>query len=72
MGVHRGLVLIPSLFITVLEAKSQTYRTGLPFQLLYADDIVMIAGSKEKVLEKYRQWKVVMEAKASKGEHWEN
>ena len=40
VGVHQGSVLSPLLFITVLEALSQEFRTGCPCELLYADDLV--------------------------------
>ena len=40
VGVHQGPVLSPILFIMVLEAKSQEFRGGAPWELLYADDLV--------------------------------
>ena len=42
-GVHQGLVLSPLLFVIVLEALSREFRAGLPMNLLYADDLVLIA-----------------------------
>ena len=38
VGVHQGSVLSPLLFILVLEALSRKFRTGVPWELLYADD----------------------------------
>ena len=38
VGVHQGSALSPLLFIIVLEALSREFRTGLPWELLYADD----------------------------------
>jgi hypothetical protein len=46
VGVHQGSVLSPLLFIIVLEALSQ-FRSGLPWELLYADDLVIIAELEE-------------------------
>ena len=43
VGVHQGSVLSPLLFIIVLEALSREFREGLPMELLYADDLVLIA-----------------------------
>ena len=37
VGVHQGSVLSPLLFIMVLEALSIKFRTGCPWELLYAD-----------------------------------
>ena len=63
VGVHQGSVLSPLLFIIVLEAFSREFREGLPMELLYADDLVLIAETKELLLEKVRKWKEGMEKK---------
>ena len=39
VGVHQGSVLSPLLFILVLEALSRQFRSGVPWELLYADDL---------------------------------
>ena len=62
-GVHQGSVLSPLLFIIMLEALSREFREGLPMELLYADDLVLIAESKELLLEKLRKWKNGMEVR---------
>ena len=43
VGVHQGSVLSPLLFIIVLEALSREFRTGCPWELLYADDLMISA-----------------------------
>ena len=43
VGVHQGSVLSPLLFIIVLEALSREFRTGCPWELFYADDLVIAA-----------------------------
>ena len=45
VGVHQGSVLSPLLFIIVLEALSREFRAGVPWEDLYADDLVIIADS---------------------------
>ena len=50
VGVHQGSVLSPLLFIIVLEALSRDFHTGCPWELLYADDLMISAGSKEELL----------------------
>ena len=45
VGVHHGSVLSPLLFIIVLEALLTECRTGVPWELLYADDLLLIAES---------------------------
>jgi hypothetical protein len=63
VGVHQGSVLSPLLFIVVLEALSQEFREGLPWELLYADDLALMAESKEELLVKIERWKQGMERK---------
>ena len=40
VGVHQGSVLSPLLFITVFEALSREFCSGVPWEDLYADDLV--------------------------------
>ena len=63
MTVHQGSVLIPLLFI-LLEALSREFREGLPMELFYADDLVLMAETEELLLEKLREWKKGMRAKS--------
>ena len=63
VGVHQGSLLSPLLFIMVLEALSWELRGRLPWELLYADDLVVIANSLEELEERYLAWKNNMESK---------
>ena len=63
VGVHQGSVLSPLLFIIVLEALSREFRTGCPWELLYADDLMSSAESMEELLVKVQTWKTEMEKK---------
>jgi len=63
VGVHQGSVLSPLLFTIVLEALSRDFRGGLPLELLYADDLALLAETEEALLEKVRIWKEGMESK---------
>jgi hypothetical protein len=63
VGVHQGSVLSPLLFIIVLEELSKNFRVGLPWELLYADDLALIAETEEELIDKIRRWKDGMENK---------
>jgi Reverse transcriptase (RNA-dependent DNA polymerase) len=63
VGVHQGSVLSPLLFTIVLEALSKEFRCGLPWELLYADDLDLMAESEEELMEKFHVWKSGMEDK---------
>ena len=51
VGVHQGSVLSPILFNIVMQAIADNFKKGLPWELLYADDLVLLAESR---LESHR------------------
>ncbi len=57
VGVHKGS-LSPLLFITVME---EATRGDGPWELLYADDLVLTAESEEEVIHMFNRWKEEME-----------
>ena len=67
VGVHQGSVLSPLLFILVLEALSRGFHSDKPpsvptlLELIYADDLVIIASSEKELVERLRVWKKSME-----------
>ena len=63
VGVHQGSVLSPLLFIIVLEALSREFRAGVPWEDLYADDLVIIADSLEECVRRLLIRKEAMEKK---------
>ena len=66
VGLHQGSVLSPLLFVIVMDIISRGLREGLPWELLYADDLVLMADSEEGVKEKLLNWKMGMEQKGLK------
>ena len=46
VGVHQGSVLSPLLFNIVMQAIADNFKKGLPWELLYADDLVLLAESR--------------------------
>ena len=63
VGVHQGSVLSPLLFIIVLEALSREFHTSRPWEVLYADDLVLLADTMDELLSKLGNWKKHLEAK---------
>ena len=63
VGVHQGSVLSPLLFVLVMEAISREFRTSCPWELLYADDLVIMADSLEELVVKINLWKSNLENK---------
>jgi len=47
VGMHQGSALSPLLFVIVMEAISREFRVALPWDLLYADDLVVIAETRD-------------------------
>ena len=63
LGVHQALVLSSLLFIIVIKALSRKSRTGTLWELLYPDDVVIIADSLEEIISELLAWKRGMESK---------
>ena len=52
VGMHQGSALCPLLFMIVMEALSREFRIGLPWELLYADDLVVVAETEDDQIKK--------------------
>ena len=57
VDVHQGSVLSPLLFINVIEAVSMGFRIGSPWELLYADDLVIISETLVCLVSRLEKWK---------------
>ena len=54
VGVHHGSLLGPLSFIVILESFSREFRSGCPWELVYADDLVLAAENMEEQIEKFK------------------
>ena len=61
--VHQDLILSPLLFIIVLEGLSHKFRSGVPWEDLYADDLIIITESLEKCVRRLLTCREAMEEK---------
>ena len=63
-------MLSPLLFIIVMEAVTHHVREGLPWEMLYADDLVLVGKCeeelKEELKEKSRKWNECLKDKGLK------
>ena len=57
VGLHQGSVLIPLLFAAVMYVVSSEARSGLPSELLYADDLVLMAATMEQLGRRVAEWR---------------
>ena len=55
--MHQGSGLSPLLFVIVMEAISREFRVALPRELLYADDLAVIAENEEELIKRLHEWK---------------
>ena len=61
VGVHQGSALSPLLFVIVMEEATKECRKGGPWELLYADDLVLTAETREGVIEMFKSLREGME-----------
>ena len=61
--MHQGSGLSPLLFVIVMKAISREFRVALPWELLYADDLAVIAETDEELIERLYEWKDNVESK---------
>jgi len=55
--MHQGSASSPLLFVMVMEALSREFRVALPWELLYADYLVVIAETEEDLIKRLNEWK---------------
>ena len=63
MGMHQGSALSPLLFVIVMEATSTEFRAALPWELLNADDLAVIAETEEELIKRLNEWNDNVESK---------
>ena len=66
VGLHQGSGLSPFLFTIVLDTISEECRDGLPWELLFAVDLAIIADSEEDFQRRWLKWQIGMESKGLK------
>jgi len=57
VGMHQGSALSPLSFVIVMEVISREFGVTLPWELLYADELVVIAETEEDLIKRLNEWK---------------
>ena len=60
VGLHQGSVLSPLLCAAVMDVVSSEARSGLPSELQYADDLVLMAPTMEQIDRRGAEWLVTV------------
>ena len=57
VGLHQGSVLSPLLFAAVIDVVFSEARSDLPSELLYANDLVIMAPTTERLGKRVAEWR---------------
>ena len=63
IGVHQGSALSPFLFAIVMDELTRSIQDGIPWCMMFADDIVLIDETKEGVESKLELWRQTLESR---------
>ena len=63
VGVQGGSVLSPQLFAIEVDVARDEIKEGMLQEILYADDIVLIAERMAELQETFHGWKSALESK---------
>ena len=66
VGVHQGSVLSPFVFATVMDHPTEEVRRETPWNMLFADDVVLVNETREGVEEELERWRETLESRGLK------
>jgi hypothetical protein len=61
--LHQGSALSPYLFALVMNEVTRDIQGGIPWCMVFADDVVLVDESRTRVDQKLELWKRTLEAK---------
>jgi hypothetical protein len=63
IALHQGSALSPYLFALVMDEVTRDIQGGIPWCMLFADDVVLVDESRTGVDQKLELWRRTLEAK---------
>jgi hypothetical protein len=57
IGLHQGSALSPYLFVLVMDEVTRDIQGGIPWCMLFADDVVLVNESRTGVDQKLELWR---------------
>ncbi|GKB80367.1 retrovirus-related pol polyprotein LINE-1, partial [Tanacetum coccineum] len=62
VGLHQGSTISPYLFALILDELSRGIQEGIPWCMIFADDIVLVSESAEGLNDRLENWREALEA----------
>ncbi|XP_037773627.1 uncharacterized protein LOC119569633 [Penaeus monodon] len=69
VGLHQGSALSPKLFNVIMDVMTEEVREEPPLCILYADDIVLVAETKQELQRKMEGWRTALESRGAEDKH---
>ncbi|XP_047482158.1 uncharacterized protein LOC125034449 [Penaeus chinensis] len=66
VGVHQGSALSPFLFLVILECLTKDIRREAPWDMLFADDVVIRTKTRQEAERKLESWRHALERRGLK------
>jgi hypothetical protein len=63
IGLHEGSALSPYLFALVMDEITRDIQDGIPWCMVFADDVILVDESRTEVDQKLELWRRILEAK---------
>ena len=66
VGVHQGSALSPLIFAIVMDCITEGVRKEAPWEMLFADDVVLLTETRQDAEERLEQWRACLEDRGMK------
>ena len=66
VGLHQGSAFSPFLFAIMMDSRTENIRKQAPWQMMFADDVVLCARDKDVLELELEQWRKALEKRGMK------